>query len=105
MAKRINIHAAYDLLLEAAGHPRPRFISASSIAVFGDPLPPLVDDTTPISLKMIYGGHKAMMELAVALGQNPQALLTILYRSTDSAVVRALPWRTWPIVHPSLLAE
>src|SRR4028119_2069115 len=44
---------------------------------------------------------------AVALGECPQALLTMLYRSTDcrsrtGAVVRALPWRTWTIAHPSI---
>jgi hypothetical protein len=51
----------------------------------------------------------------VALGQNPQALLTILYCSTASllddaphllrashAVVLALPCKICPIVHPSI---
>lgn len=67
-AKQINVDATYGLLVEAgAGHARPRFVYASSIAVFGDPLPPFVDDRTPLSPKMIYGGHKAMMELAVAM--------------------------------------
>lgn len=70
-SRRINIDAMYDLLLEAgtAGN-RPRFVYASSIAVFGDPLPAHVDDATPLSPKMIYGGHKAMMEDAVALFSN-----------------------------------
>ena len=68
-SRRINIDAMYDLLDAAkASGSRPRIVYASSIAVFGDPLPPGgVDDDTPLAPKMIYGGHKAMMELAVAM--------------------------------------
>ena len=67
-SRRINVDAMYDLLLEAAAaSPGLRVVFASSIAVFGDPLPPLVDDHTPLAPKLIYGGHKAMMEAAVAL--------------------------------------
>jgi len=70
-SRRINIDAMYDLLLEAASvNPGLRVVYASSIAVFGDPLPPLIDDATPLSPKMIYGGHKAMMEDAVAMFSN-----------------------------------
>lgn len=70
-SRRINIDAMYDLLLEAgAAGACPRVVYASSIAVFRDPLPPQVDDETPISPKMIYGGHKAMMETAVAMFSN-----------------------------------
>jgi D-erythronate 2-dehydrogenase len=68
-SRRINIDAMYDLLDAAkASGTKPRVVYASSIAVFGDPLPVQgVDDTTPIAPKMIYGGHKAMMEIAVAM--------------------------------------
>ncbi|BEV01928.1 NAD-dependent epimerase/dehydratase family protein [Novosphingobium olei] len=70
-SRRINIDAGYDLILEAAaGGRRPRFVYASSIAVFGDPLPESVDDATPLSPKLIYGGHKAMLEHAVAMFSN-----------------------------------
>ncbi|MEZ5742821.1 MAG: NAD-dependent epimerase/dehydratase family protein [Sphingomonadaceae bacterium] len=70
-SRRINIDAMYDLLLEAsAANPGLRVVYASSIAVFGDPLPAHVDDATPLSPKMIYGGHKAMMEDAVAMLSN-----------------------------------
>lgn len=70
-SRRINVDAMYDLLLEAAAiSPGLRVVYASSIAVFGDPLPALVDDATPLSPKMIYGGHKAMMEDAVAMFSN-----------------------------------
>lgn len=74
-SRRINIDAMYDLLLEAAAAGnRPRVVYASSIAVFGDPLPDHVDDATPLSPKMIYGGHKAMMEHAVAMLSNRGAI-------------------------------
>ncbi|MBT0668254.1 NAD-dependent epimerase/dehydratase family protein [Novosphingobium profundi] len=70
-SRRTNVDAMYDLLLEASAlTPGLRVIYASSIAVFGDPLPARVDDTTPLSPRMIYGGHKAMMEDAVALFSN-----------------------------------
>jgi len=70
-SRRINLDAMYDLLLEAgAVGSAPRVVYASSIAVFGDPFPTAVDDTTPLSPKMIYGGHKAMMEHAVAMFSN-----------------------------------
>ena len=70
-SRRINVDAMYDLLLEAsAAKPGLRVVYASSIAVLGDPLPALVDDATPLSPKMIYGGHKAMMEHAVAMFSN-----------------------------------
>jgi nucleoside-diphosphate-sugar epimerase len=70
-SRRINVDAMYDLLLEVAETGvRPRVVFASSIAVFGDPLPAHVDDATPLVPKMIYGGHKAMMEQAVAMFSN-----------------------------------
>jgi D-erythronate 2-dehydrogenase len=68
-SRRVNIDAMYDLLEAAktSGN-QPRIVYASSIAVFGDPLPPGgVDDATPLAPKMVYGGHKAMMEVAVAM--------------------------------------
>jgi D-erythronate 2-dehydrogenase len=68
-SRRINIDAMYDLLdaAKAVGS-KPRLVYASSIAVFGDPLPAAgVDDATPLAPKMIYAGHKAMMEVAVAM--------------------------------------
>ncbi|UVO54347.1 NAD-dependent epimerase/dehydratase family protein [Sphingomonas sp. SUN039] len=67
-SRRINIDAMYDLLdaAKVAGS-WPRVVYASSIAVFGDPLPAAgVDDATPLAPKLVYGGHKAMMEIAVA---------------------------------------
>lgn len=70
-SRRINVDAMYDLLEEAAAiSPGLRVIYASSIAVFADPLPSHVDDDTPISPRLIYGGHKAMMEHVVAMFSN-----------------------------------
>jgi D-erythronate 2-dehydrogenase len=68
-SRRVNIDAMLDMLdaARAAGN-KPRVVFASSIAVFGDPLPPGgVDDATPLAPKMVYGGHKAMMETAVSM--------------------------------------
>jgi D-erythronate 2-dehydrogenase len=74
-SRRINVDAMYDLLLEASAlNPGLRVVYASSIAVFGDPLPTHVDDSTPLSPRMIYGGHKAMMEDAVAMFSNRGAI-------------------------------
>jgi D-erythronate 2-dehydrogenase len=68
-SRRVNIGAMYDLLDAAKfGGNKLRVVYASSIAVFGDPLPSGgVDDNTPLAPKMVYGGHKAMMEIAVAM--------------------------------------
>ncbi len=68
-SRGVNIDAMYDLLEGARANGNcPRIVYASSIAVFGDPLPPQgVDDATPLAPKMIYGGHKAMMEIAVSM--------------------------------------
>lgn len=69
LSRRINVDAMYALLdgARAIGG-CPRIVYASSIAVFGDPLPPDgVDDATPLVPKLVYAGHKAMMEVAVAM--------------------------------------
>jgi nucleoside-diphosphate-sugar epimerase len=71
-SRRINIQAMHDLIEEAGtAQPGVRFVFASSVAVLGDLLPPEgVDDATPLSPRMIYGGHKAMMETAIAMFSN-----------------------------------
>jgi nucleoside-diphosphate-sugar epimerase len=64
---RTNMDASFGLIQGAARHGnRPRVLFASSIAVFGDPLPAKVDDATPLRPKMVYGAHKAMIEQWVA---------------------------------------
>lgn len=63
LAKRVNIDATMALVSAIArAGAKPRFVFASSIAVFGDNLPDTVDDDTPLAPKMLYGAHKAMME-------------------------------------------
>ena len=58
---RVNVEGTMALAEAAAAH-RARFLFASSIAVFGDPLPDVVTDDTPLRPKMLYGAQKAMME-------------------------------------------
>jgi D-erythronate 2-dehydrogenase len=63
LAARINVGASMALIDAAAAHGnRPRVVFASSIAVFGDPLPATVDDETPLRPMLRYGAHKAMIE-------------------------------------------
>ena len=45
------------------GGPRVRFIYASSIAVYGPPLPAHIDDATPLNPRLSYGAHKRMIEV------------------------------------------
>lgn len=81
-SRRVNIDAMYDLIERAAAsRNRPRIVYASSIAVLGHPLPAAgVDDATPLSPELIYGGHKAMMEVAVAMLSNRRAIDGITLR-------------------------
>ncbi|MFK8031333.1 MAG: NAD-dependent epimerase/dehydratase family protein [Gammaproteobacteria bacterium] len=67
LAKKINIDATMKCIDYAASLGScPRFIFASSIAVFGDTLPNTIDDNSPTVPKMLYGGHKLMMEQWIA---------------------------------------
>lgn len=63
LAWGVNVAGTATLLdALARNHPGARFIQASSIAVFGNPLPACVNDSTPLRPTMLYGSHKAMME-------------------------------------------
>ena len=63
LSRVVNLEATLDLLNEVSGV---RWINASTIAVFGDPLPECgVDDHTPVYPRLVYGLHKAMIEQAV----------------------------------------
>ena len=68
LSRRVNVDATAELIEAAAlAGRRPRFIFSSTIAVFGDPMPPRgVNDTTPLRPRLIYGAHKAMSEVLVA---------------------------------------
>jgi D-erythronate 2-dehydrogenase len=63
---RINLDVTRQLL-EACRHARAgiRFVFSSSLAVFGGPLPAVVDDTTAVTPQSSYGTQKAMGELLV----------------------------------------
>lgn len=63
LARRVNVEATMALADAASrAGTQPRFVFASSIAVFGGDLPASVDDSTPLSPQLLYGGHKTMME-------------------------------------------
>jgi nucleoside-diphosphate-sugar epimerase len=65
---RINLQASLDLFERLAARARPvRLVYASSIAVFGAPLPEAgIDDETPARPSLTYGAHKLMVETALA---------------------------------------
>ncbi|CAM4076739.1 SDR family oxidoreductase [Bordetella tumulicola] len=63
-AYAINVEAVRHLI-EGAARP-PRFVFASSIAVFGGALPDIVDDTVRAEPDTTYGTHKAVVELMLA---------------------------------------
>jgi len=67
MGMGVNVDATRGLLeaARATGH-CPRFVFTSSLAVFGPPLPAIVDDQTAAHPQSSYGAQKAMGELLVA---------------------------------------
>ncbi len=68
LGRRVNLDATL-LLLEHCraqanrGGPVVRFVHASSIAVFGTPLPARIDDATEPRPTLSYGTHKRIVEL------------------------------------------
>ncbi len=66
LGMRINVDASRQLLdiCRGLGH-RPRFVFASSVAVFGGELPETVQDTTALAPQSSYGTQKAVIELLV----------------------------------------
>lgn len=65
---RVNLDATRQLfdalrLARAAGAPAPRVVFASSIAVFGAPFPPRIDDRYFCTPQTSYGTQKAIAEL------------------------------------------
>jgi D-erythronate 2-dehydrogenase len=66
LAKRVNLDLSLALIEKIAAGPRPkRFVYASTVAVFGEPLPQAIDDTTAPRPTMTYGAHKLMVEIAL----------------------------------------
>jgi nucleoside-diphosphate-sugar epimerase len=66
LGMQVNFEATH-LLLERArrNENRPRLVFTSSVAVFGAPLPPVVQDDTAAVPQGSYGAQKAMCELLV----------------------------------------
>ena len=63
---RINLTATLDMLELLRAQQKPaRFVFSSSIAVYGAPLPGLVDDTTPMRPALSYGAHKLVDEILI----------------------------------------
>jgi nucleoside-diphosphate-sugar epimerase len=61
-----NLEAPMVLLEKLASRTKPaRVIYASSVAVFGDPLPERIDDATATFPTMTYGAHKLMVETSL----------------------------------------
>ncbi|HVL57209.1 MAG TPA: NAD-dependent epimerase/dehydratase family protein, partial [Burkholderiaceae bacterium] len=70
LGKRVNLDATIGLLeccrrQVVAGGPVPTFVYASSIAVFGPPLPPRIDDSTAPRPALSYGAHKRACEVLI----------------------------------------
>ena len=81
LAKKVNVDGTMALGGAAASAGRcPRFVFASSVAVFGDPLPESVNDATPLTPRMYYGAHKAMMEQWLAMLTRRGALQALSLR-------------------------
>lgn len=67
LGRRVNLDATVALLERLRGQPDPaRFIYASSIAVYGDPLPDRIDEATLPAPALSYGAHKLACEVLVA---------------------------------------
>jgi len=71
LARQVNLDATVNLLEAARAQTvatsKPvKVVFASSIAVFGSPLPALVDDATPLRPRLSYGAHKLIGEILVA---------------------------------------
>ena len=66
LGTKVNLDATRDLLeaCRLAGH-RPKFVFASSIAVYGGRLPDPVTDETPASPRISYGSQKLICEVLI----------------------------------------
>lgn len=64
---RVNLEATLWLLeaLRASGR-RPRYVFASTVAVYGVPMPDRIDEATPPSPSMSYGAQKLAAEILAA---------------------------------------
>lgn len=67
LGRRVNLEATLRLLdlLQAQGNV-PRLVFASTVAVYGETLPAVVDEDTPAQPTMSYGAHKLAAEILIA---------------------------------------
>ena len=67
LGRRINLDATLGLLEDLRGQAScPRFVFASTIAVYGEHLPPRIDEATLPNPGLSYGAHKLAGEYLVA---------------------------------------
>lgn len=67
LGRRVNLDATLRLLeLLRRQRTSPRLVFASTVAVYGDPLPVRVDDATPAWPALSYGAHKLAAEIMIA---------------------------------------
>ncbi|MEZ2354395.1 NAD-dependent epimerase/dehydratase family protein [Caballeronia sp. RCC_10] len=67
LGRSINLDATVGLLEDLRSQPRvPRFVFASTVAVYGERLSDTVDETTLPAPALSYGAHKLMGEVLVA---------------------------------------
>ncbi|MDN7179531.1 NAD-dependent epimerase/dehydratase family protein [Caballeronia sp. SEWSISQ10-4 2] len=67
LGRSINLDATLGLLEDLRGQARaPRFVFASTVAVYGEQLPAIVDEQTLPAPALSYGAHKLMGEALVA---------------------------------------
>ncbi|HSW23864.1 MAG TPA: NAD-dependent epimerase/dehydratase family protein [Burkholderiaceae bacterium] len=71
LGRAINLDATLGLLEDLrgraeSGRPAPRFVFASTVAVYGEQLPAQVDEQTLPAPALTYGAHKLMGESLVA---------------------------------------
>ncbi|MEY2875492.1 MAG: hypothetical protein RLZZ373_2863 [Pseudomonadota bacterium] len=67
LGRRVNLEATWHLLdlLRAQGT-APRLVFASTIAVYGEALPVVVDESSPAAPALSYGAHKLASEILIA---------------------------------------
>ncbi|KAI0009967.1 NAD(P)-binding protein [Xylariaceae sp. FL0662B] len=66
LSLRVNVNSVRDLLVALRGsNPGVRVVYASSQAVYGQPLPPVVTDAVTPTPEGTYGAHKLMTEVLI----------------------------------------
>lgn len=67
LGRRVNLDATNTLVeLLSRQEPAARLVFASTVAVYGDPLPAIVDERTPAQPVLSYGAHKLAAEILIA---------------------------------------